>query len=117
MTSSKSENKSIELVFPRPKREMDVYLPKVKGVGFFQLFSVDVQDIAKWFNEYEMDSMELKIESIINSPETETTKIILGSKGENNSALAVILKPKKANGSSSNYNYANQPQVPSDHVG
>jgi hypothetical protein len=114
MTASKSVNKSIELVFPRPKREMDVYLPKVKGEDFFQLFSVDLQGIAKWFDEYEMDSMELKIESIINSPET--TKFILGSKGENNSALTVVLKPKNAN-SSSNYNYANQPQVPSDHVG
>ena len=81
---------------------------------FFQLFSVDLPGIAKWFNEYEMDSLELKIESIINSPET--TKIILGSKGENNSALTVVLKPRNAN-SSINYNYANQPQVPSDHVG
>src|SRR5919199_5471899 len=114
MTSSKSENKSIELVFPRPKRQMDIYLPKVNGEDFFQLFSVDVQGVAKWFNEYEMDSMELKIESIINSPET--TKIILGSKGEN-SGLTIVLKPKKANSNSSNYNYANQPQVPSDHVG
>jgi hypothetical protein len=81
---------------------------------FSQLFSVDLPGIAKWFNEYEMDSLELKIESIINSPET--TKIILGSKGENNSALTVVLKPRNAN-SSINYNYANQPQVPSDHVG
>ncbi|HYY50639.1 MAG TPA: hypothetical protein VE643_07185 [Nitrososphaeraceae archaeon] len=108
MTASKNENKSTELVFPRPKREMDVYLPKVKGEDFFQLFSVDLPGIAKWFNEYEMDSLELKIESIINSPET--TKIILGSKGENNSALTVVLKPRNANSS-------NQPQVPSDHVG
>jgi hypothetical protein len=114
MTAPKNENKSIELVFSRPKREMDVYLPKVKGEDFFQLFSVDLQGIAKWFNEYELDSMELKIESIINSPES--TKIILGSKGENNGALTVVLKPKNAN-SKSNYNYANQSQVPSDHVG
>jgi hypothetical protein len=92
MTSSKSEKKSIELVFPRPKREMDVYIPKVKGEDFFQLFSIDLQGITKWFSEYEMDSMELKIESIINS--SETTKIILGSKGEDNSALTVVLKPK-----------------------
>ena len=53
MTASKNENKSTELVFPRPKREMDVYLPKVKGEDFFQLFSVDLPGIAKWFNEYE----------------------------------------------------------------
>jgi hypothetical protein len=42
MISSKSENKYVELVFPRPKREMDVYLPKVKGEEFFQIFSTDV---------------------------------------------------------------------------
>jgi hypothetical protein len=78
---------------------MDVYLPKLKGEDFFQIFSTDVQSVAKWFNEYEMDSMELKIESIINY--SETTKIILGSKGEN-SGLSIVLKPKKMN--SSNYN-------------
>jgi hypothetical protein len=69
MTSAKSENKSIELVFPPPKREMDMYLPKAKGEDFFQMFSTDVQSIAKWFSEYEMDSIELKIENIINSPQ------------------------------------------------
>jgi hypothetical protein len=103
MTSSKSENKRIELVFPRLKREMDVYLPKVKGEDFFQSFSVDAHNIAQWFNQYEMDSIELKIESIINSPETETTKIILGSKGKN-SGLTIVLEPKKANSNNSDYN-------------
>jgi hypothetical protein len=38
-----------------------------------------------------MDSMEVKIESIINS--SQTTKIILGSK-EENSGLTIVLKPK-----------------------
>ncbi|HEY6884140.1 MAG TPA: hypothetical protein VI278_08905 [Nitrososphaeraceae archaeon] len=84
MISAESENKSIELVFPRPKREMDVYFPKMKGEDFFQMFSIDVQSVAKLFSEYEMDSIELKIENIINSPQT--TKLILGSKGENGSA-------------------------------
>jgi hypothetical protein len=103
MISSKSENKRIELIFPRPKREMDVYLPKAKGQDFFQIFSTDVQSIAKWFSEYEMDSMEVKIESIINS--SQTTKIILGSK-EENSGLTIVLKPKKT--TTSNYNCDNQ---------
>ena len=83
MISAESENKSIELVFPRPKREMDVYLPKMKGEDFFQMFSIE-SSVAKWFSDYEMDSIELKIENIINSPQT--TKLILGSKGENGSA-------------------------------
>jgi hypothetical protein len=68
MISAESENKSIELVFPRPKREMDVYLPKMKGEDFFQMFSIE-SSVAKWFSEYEMDSIELKIENIINSPQ------------------------------------------------
>jgi hypothetical protein len=49
VTSTKINNKKIELVFPRPKKEMDVYLPKVKGEEFFQIFSTDVDTIAEWF--------------------------------------------------------------------
>jgi hypothetical protein len=90
------------LIFPRPKREMDAYLPKVKGEDFFQIFSANTQSLAKWFNEYEMDSMKLNIESIINS--SEPTKIIPGSKVEN-SGLTIVLKPEKMN--SSNYNHGN----------
>ena len=90
MTSIKINNKKIELVFPRPKREMDVYLPKVKGEEFFQIFSTDVDTIAEWFSGYEIDSMELKIDNIIDS--SETTKLLVGSKGDN--GLRVILKPK-----------------------
>src|SRR6185312_15636246 len=98
MASPKSENNRIELVFPRPKREMDVYLPKVKGEEFFQIFSTDVDTIAEWFSGYEIDSMELKIDNIIDS--SETTKLLVGSKGDN--GLRVILKPKPKMSSDSN---------------
>ena len=73
MTSTKINNEKIGPVFPRPKREMDVYLPKVKGEEFFQIFSTDVDTIAEWFSGYEIDSMELKIDNIIHS--SETTKL------------------------------------------
>jgi len=97
MGSQKSDNKRVELVFPRPKREMDVYLPKTKGEEFFQIFSTD--QVAEWFSQYELDSMELKIENIIDSPET--TKLLVGSKGDN--GLRVVLKPKpKTNSDSTN---------------
>jgi hypothetical protein len=89
MTSAKSENKSIELVFPRPKRDIDMYLPKIKGEDFFQIFSTDFQSIAQWFSD-------LRIENIINS--SQTTKLILGSKGENG-GLTVVLKPNKPSSS------------------
>ena len=99
MASQKSDNKRVELVFPRPKREMDVYLPKMKGEEFFQIFSTDVDKVAEWFSQYEIDSMELKIENIIHS--FETTKLLVGSKGDN--GLRVVLKPKpKTNSDSTN---------------
>ena len=90
MASPKSENNRVELVFPRPKREMDVYLPKTKGEEFFQIFSTDVNSVEYWFSDYEIGSMQLKIESIINS--SQTTKLILDSKADN--GLTIILKPK-----------------------
>lgn len=99
MASQKSDNKRVELVFPRPKREMDVYLPKTKGEEFFQIFSTDVDKVAEWFGQYELVSMELKIENIIDS--IETTKLLVGSKGDN--GLRVVLKPKpKTNSDSTN---------------
>ena len=99
MASQKSDHKRVELVFPRPKREMDVCLPKAKGQEFFQIFSTDVDKVAEWFSQYEIDSMELKIENIIDS--FETTKLLVGSKGDN--GLRVVLKPKpKTNSDSTN---------------
>lgn len=54
MPSQKSENKVVELVFPRPKVEMDVYLPKKphNGEEFFQIFSTDIDQIGRWFSQY-----------------------------------------------------------------
>jgi hypothetical protein len=70
----------------------DAYIPsKGEGRGFFQIFSTDIHSIAKWFSRYKMDSMELKIDSIINS--SQTTKLMLGSNREN--GLTVVLKLKK----------------------
>ena len=96
--SEKKKNKCVELIFPRPKREMDVYLPKVKGEDFFQIFSTDVDKIGEWFKQYEIDSMELKIDNIIET--LETTRLLVGSKAEN--GLKVVLKPKPNTTSSSN---------------
>ena len=47
---------------------------------------------------YEIDSMELKIDNIIDS--SETTKLLVGSKGDN--GLRVVLKPKPKMSSDSN---------------
>jgi hypothetical protein len=80
VTSTKINNKKIELVFPRPKREMDVYLPKVKGEEFFQIFSTDVDTIAEWFSGYEIDSMELKIDNISSDSNQTLPEIQLDSR-------------------------------------
>jgi len=100
---SSNTNKPVELVFPRSKREMDVYLPKVKGEDFFEVFSTDVNIIAEWFSEYEIDSLELKIDSIIDSPQR--TKLILGSNTEN--GLTVVLRHKPKNSADSNRSIKN----------
>ena len=92
MASPKSENNRVELVFPRPKREMDVYLPKVKGEEFFELFLTDVNAVAEWFSQFEIDSLELKIDGVINSPET--TRLLIDLNGD--SGLRVVLKPKSS---------------------
>ena len=83
-----TRNKKIELVFPRPKSNMDMYLPKVKGEEFFQIFLTD--EVGEWFKPYDIDSMELKIGSVIDT--AETTRLLVGFKGEN--GLKVVLKQK-----------------------
>jgi hypothetical protein len=75
-----TRNKKIELVFPRPKSDMGLYLPKVKGEEFFQIFSTDVDEVGEWFKQYDIDSMELKIDSVIDT--AETTRLLVGFKGE-----------------------------------
>jgi hypothetical protein len=85
-----TRNKKIELVFPRPKSNMDMYLPKVKGEEFFQIFSTDVDEVGEWFKPYDIDSMELKIGSVIDT--AETTRLLFGFKEEN--GLKVVLKQK-----------------------
>jgi hypothetical protein len=75
-----TRNKKVELVFARSKSNMDMYLPKVKE-EFFQIFSTDVDEVGEWFKQYDIDSMELKIGSVIDT--AETTRLLIGFKGEN----------------------------------
>ena len=92
-----TRNKKIELVFPRPISDMDIYLPKVKGEEFFQIFSTDVDEVGEWFKQYDMDSMESKIESVIDT--TETTRLLVVFKGENGLKVVLKQKPKTTNSS------------------
>jgi hypothetical protein len=76
---------------------MDIYLPKVKGEEFFQIFSTDADKVGEWFKQYDMDSMESKIESVIDT--TETTRLLVGFKGENGLKVVLKQKPKTTNSS------------------
>ena len=46
---------------------MDMYLPKVKGEEFLQIFSTDVDKVGEWFKQYDIDSMESMIDSVIDT--------------------------------------------------
>ena len=44
-----------------------MYLPKVKGEEFLQIFSTDVDKVGEWFKQYDIDSMESMIDSVIDT--------------------------------------------------
>jgi hypothetical protein len=83
MNSQVVTTKKAELVFPRSTKH-DAYLPKdlseYKANNFFRLFSVDVNQIEGWFGQYDVDSIELWVNSIIQTEET--TRLIIGNKLE-----------------------------------
>jgi hypothetical protein len=89
----KTINKKVQLVFPKSKG-IDVYLPrdlsKYSGSDFFQLFCADMREVEGWFENFTTDSIELWIDSIIQTEHE--TKLIVGSKEEGR--LRVVLKPK-----------------------
>jgi len=69
-----------------------MYLPKAKGEEFFQKFSTDVDEVGEWFKPYDIDSMELKIGSVIDT--AETTRLLVGFKEENGLKFVLKQKPK-----------------------
>jgi hypothetical protein len=94
MSNQIIKNKTIQLVFPK-QREQDAHLPKdlsqYKNKNFFNLFATDVDEITNWFGKFKVDSLEIVINSIINTEEE--TKLFVG-KRENEPAVKLILKPK-----------------------
>ena len=84
--------KKIELVFPESEVNMENQ-PVRRGPDgkTLQKFVTGLDDIATWFNKYEIQSMELWISGGF---ETEgILKLAVSAKGEG--GLKVILKPKK----------------------
>ncbi len=91
-SEQKTINKKVQLVFPKSKG-IDVYLPrdlsKYSSSDFFQLFCADIREVEGWFENFTTDSIELWIDSIIQTEHE--TKLIVGSKEEGR--LRVVLKP------------------------
>jgi hypothetical protein len=92
-----TRNKKTELVFPRPKSDMDMYLPKAKGEEFFQIFSTDVDEVGEWFKTVRHRFDGVKIDSVIDT--TETTRLLVGFKGESGLKVVLKQKPKTTNSS------------------
>jgi hypothetical protein len=91
-----TNSKRVQLVFPKSKGT-DVYLPndmsKYSGKDFFKLYCADTIEVLGWFDDFTTDSIELRIDSIIQT-EYETKLIISGSK---ESGLRVVLRQKTNN--------------------
>ena len=89
----KTNNKRVQLVFPKSKGT-DIHLPndlsKYSGKDFFQLYCADTSEVAGWFDDFTTDSIELWINSIIQSDHE--TKLFVGGKEEG--GLRVVLRPK-----------------------
>jgi hypothetical protein len=91
-----TNSKKVQLVFPKSKGS-DVYLPndlsKYSGKDFFRLYCADTNEVLGWFDDFTTDSIELWINSIIQT-ESET-KLIIG--GSEEAGLRVVLRPKTNN--------------------
>jgi hypothetical protein len=89
----KTNSKKVQLVFPKSKG-IDVYLPKdlskYSGSDFFQLSCADICEIEGWFENFTTDSIELCIDSIIQTEHE--TRLIVGGKEEGR--LRVVIRPK-----------------------
>ena len=89
-----NDQKKIELVFPESDLSIE-NKPTRRGPNGKMLreFVTSVDDIATWFNKYEIDSLELWISGGI---ETEgILKLAISAKGEG--GFKLTLKPRKEN--------------------
>ena len=93
MENKSKVTKKIQLVFPRLK-EQDVHLPQdlshYKDKKFFDLFEIDIDDLSTWFEGFRVESIELFVDSIINS--SDQTKLIVGGR-QDQKGVKLLLKP------------------------
>jgi hypothetical protein len=84
--------KKIELIFPESDVEVVESKPVRRGPAgkILHRFAASIDDIRTWFNQYEIESIELWING---GMETEgVLKLAVSAKGEG--GLKLILKPK-----------------------
>ena len=91
-------DKKIKLVFPQSEinEEKDNrFVSKGHGQKIINQFAADVDDIANWFNQYEIDSIELWISGGV---ETDgLLRLAVSAKGEGGMKLTLRPKQKKNN--------------------
>jgi hypothetical protein len=86
--------KKIELAFPKYEEQNEEYISKGKGEDLIKYLSTSMDEIANWFKQYHVDSIELSISGAIETGSI--IKLIVGAKGEG--GLKVTLKPFPSHG-------------------
>lgn len=87
-----AEPKPVELVFPKyEQQENDEYVSK-GGLreGLVKVLSTSMNAITEWFNQYQVESIELWISGMMQSEGI--IKLVVSAKGEG--GLKVVLKPR-----------------------
>jgi hypothetical protein len=87
-----NKKKKIELIFPESDVEIE-NRPARRGPGgkMLQKFATSIDDITNWFNQYDIESIEMWISG---GMETEgILKLAVSAKGEG--GLKLTLKPKR----------------------
>jgi len=86
-----SSNKDVVLVFKG--EPPDPTGPVMRGIGgsVVKEFAVGLEDVAKWFEGFDIDSVEITISAGLETGGL--TKLFVSARGEG--GLTVILKPKR----------------------
>jgi hypothetical protein len=89
-TENRNKNK-IELAFPKYDQEEEgEYISKGRGEDLVKHLSTNMDAIADWYRQYQVESIELSISGLIET--SGITKLVVSAKGEG--GMKVVLKPK-----------------------
>ena len=57
--------KKVELAFPKYEEQDEEYISKSKGQDLIKYLSTSMDEVANWFNKYQVDSIELSISGAV----------------------------------------------------